>query len=425
LSRRVIAGGRIKQHDRINTKLQLSQMAKSSLQVLGLFVLSLLVGLGVLELLVRGYALVTGQYAILAAYPNRPPISAAYDLRLVDQTGRVMDGFNVQGGLLIRLDPATGYYLYGPHQNAFYQTNRVGFRDRREFPLAKPKGVKRIMVTGGSAAFGFLATANEQVFTQRLETALQTLGGERVEVINAAAPGFTSRQELSLLVNRLLDYEPDLVLSLSGFNDFSRSSQLRDADLALDGVERLTAGVFTHLGSWGQEQGDALFASLFVIKGLRYWYLKPGELAPAQGPYRPQSLLPLDASEMRRRAARYETSLQRMADLLAAQDVPLVVAVQPTLYNRAYPRLGPNEVAFARWYEGRDPAFPGLVQAGYPLFAQAAQRVAGEHPQMVWVDLTRMFDGVADEVFLDYVHFNDQGHEILTQQLLPILRPLL
>src|SRR5262249_4245153 len=72
----------------------------------------------------------------------------------------------------------------------------------------------RVLVLGGSTAFGFGLENDDQLVTARLEAALP-----RFQFINAAVVGFLSGQELSELVHRAADIHPRIVIALDGFND--------------------------------------------------------------------------------------------------------------------------------------------------------------------------------------------------------------
>ena len=120
------------------------------------------------------------------------------------------------------LAPMTGFLLT-PSQNLNYMhTNRSGFRSP-ELPQKKGHGVKRVILLGGSVSFGYTATSDEATIAYQLEDMLNQSekcdSGVRWEVINLAVPDFITYQELSYLLKTGLQYEPDIVISLSGYND--------------------------------------------------------------------------------------------------------------------------------------------------------------------------------------------------------------
>ena len=73
---------------------------------------------------------------------------------------------------------------------------------------------KRIIVVGGSTAFGTGLQNDDETFAHHLEHLLNA------EVINAAVVGHASGQELVYLLTELVDLQPDLVITLDGWNDY-------------------------------------------------------------------------------------------------------------------------------------------------------------------------------------------------------------
>jgi lysophospholipase L1-like esterase len=99
-------------------------------------------------------------------------------------------------------------------------TNSAGFLDG-EHTVAKPPGVFRVVVIGDSVAAGVGdLQAIGRSFAHRLgEVARKECEGHSVEVIVLAVSGYASSQELLLLEEEGLRYEPDLVLWSYCLND--------------------------------------------------------------------------------------------------------------------------------------------------------------------------------------------------------------
>ena len=100
--------------------------------------------------------------------------------------------------------------------------NSYGFRGR-DFSLEKPGNVFRVLMTGGSVAFGTPGGGDGFTLQGQLERRLNRLfglagTGRQAEIYNLGLPALTSVTELSILVN-LLETRPDLVIMFSGWND--------------------------------------------------------------------------------------------------------------------------------------------------------------------------------------------------------------
>jgi lysophospholipase L1-like esterase len=105
-------------------------------------------------------------------------------------------------GLIFELKPDSDTIWQGAH----VKINSHGERDR-EYAIPKPDGVYRIIGLGDSVTFGPGIEQNE-TFLDLLEVRL----GNGFEVINAGVSAYNTNQEYILLKNRLMEYEPDMVI---------------------------------------------------------------------------------------------------------------------------------------------------------------------------------------------------------------------
>jgi hypothetical protein len=108
-----------------------------------------------------------------------------------------------------------------------------GFRSSAAVPEQKPAGEYRIFLLGGSAAYGLGAGSPypdhpslknsetvDHFLEERLNRDLSPETGQRYRVINAALIGYHTFQHAIYLNERLLRYQPDLLVFLDGHNDF-------------------------------------------------------------------------------------------------------------------------------------------------------------------------------------------------------------
>ncbi len=97
--------------------------------------------------------------------------------------------------------------------------NSLGFRGP-ETTWEKPEGVYRIVCLGGSSTYGFGPSSDATNWPARLEVHLNAAAPpRRVEVINGACQGYSTFESLINLSLRLLDFEPDLVITYHAIND--------------------------------------------------------------------------------------------------------------------------------------------------------------------------------------------------------------
>ena len=113
-----------------------------------------------------------------------------------------------------------GYQLKPNSEGYFHgvkvEINSQGLRDNN-YSLEKPEGVFRIVVIGDSATFGYNIEVNE-TYPKILE---QTLfkKEEGIEVINFGVTGYNGGQEFFLLKEKVLKYNPNLIIIGHYLND--------------------------------------------------------------------------------------------------------------------------------------------------------------------------------------------------------------
>lgn len=124
-----------------------------------------------------------------------------------------------RGPLKVALHPVLVYKNLPNQVHSAFSTNSRGYRGAE--PDTHPTRPRIIMV-GGSAAFGTGAQNDRETIGAYLETFLQA------EVINAGVIGHASTQELVSLITEVIDLHPNLVITFDGFNDFYRPLEVSD-----------------------------------------------------------------------------------------------------------------------------------------------------------------------------------------------------
>jgi hypothetical protein len=124
----------------------------------------------------------------------------------------------------------TGYAPVNTELRANAVANARGYRDL-DHPLAKPAGVRRIVVLGDSFTWG-VGVQFEDAYPQRIERLLSRRRHESWEVVSLALRGMNTVDELAVLESEGFAFEPDVVLLGYCLNDSEdgRSAESRRAE---------------------------------------------------------------------------------------------------------------------------------------------------------------------------------------------------
>ena len=157
---------------------------------------------------------------------------------------------------LVRPDPVLGWsnlpgasaHIHDGILDYRARNNSHGFRDP-ERELAKPDGLRRVLILGDSIAWGWGVNDGER-FSDLLEERL----GERVQVINLAVPGYGTDQQYWSLLQKGFAYEPDIVLLCMVLNDVFEAEKILHYGMP---KPRFVLG---DEGAWAVERSPALDA---------------------------------------------------------------------------------------------------------------------------------------------------------------------
>jgi len=110
--------------------------------------------------------------------------------------------------------------LYQPHQQSLtININSEGFRGP-EFSVEKPLNTYRIFMVGASTTFGAGSTSDETSIPGYLQEIIDEQNFDyKIEVINAGVGGSQSLREGKLIREKLVNYDPDLILIYDGWSD--------------------------------------------------------------------------------------------------------------------------------------------------------------------------------------------------------------
>lgn len=231
-------------------------------------------------------------------------------------------------------------------------TRRLFFHTQ-EFARQKPPGTKRVFVFGGSTTFGhMLPDPWNDSYVHQLGVLLERdLPSVKIEMINCGGKSYASYRLVDL-VEECMQYQPDLVIVMSGHNEFIEARHYKDLIGADTASNRFwyslrTVRLLHDLGSRVEEQKPFL----------------------GENPYETERYIVRDEREFQLTLEHYTRNLNRMVDACRAHDVPIVLCTCPSNLLDQKPFV-------------TEPP-PGMDKAEFrQVVAQAAQHLeAGEYEQ--------------------------------------------
>lgn len=289
-----------------------------------------------------------------------------------------------------------------------FKMNNFGFRNDRDISKEKPDGTYRIIVIGGSGAWGTGASSNNTVWTSVVEDLLRK---ERcnVEVLNAGCAGYISFQELMYLQFKLLEFSPDMIIVFDGYNDVYMSS--------LYGTAGYTANVSPYYDVEKQFNTEPL---IFQIGGLikqRSNLFRLARRIREKIMYESgRPMFPFVGVNERGIEA-YFSNVKSMADIFRGRGIQGIFLLQP--YIAASKKdLSPDEVQMLNKARRESE----VVMDAYETLRSRYRDFAARE-RIVYHDLTDIFDSIdgSETVWYDHVHLNDLGHRTLANRVKDII----
>ncbi|MCA9548887.1 MAG: SGNH/GDSL hydrolase family protein [Myxococcales bacterium] len=391
-------------------------MGRKLLINVALVVITVAVCLGVVEVGLRGYLKMQRRYGPEHARDKALGWVKTKSEDAFDRPGEYYGKHDTFA--LMRYSTYVGYFPSAHHTGDGYQTNNLGFRNTEDIALVKPADEVRVVVLGGSTAWG-AGVLQEDTYAAMLQSLLQAqLPGKAVRVWNAGVGAYLSTHERALVVDKVAALRPDAVVHLTGWND--TYSGYRGFDITDDRWDYTSSAAVL-----GQ------FHKMFTYDADSALGVDPGPPTRAQHDLALFYLLdqPYYAKQLDAKQKPHDQVVEGLLYNMkiartAADEVPVyLVALQPTLYATKK-ALSPFEVEMKAHNQAQTPAFGDYNAAVYARYrALLPERLAALRIDMV--DMDEAISAEARSVFIDHVHFGDRGNRMMAERLLQALLPKL
>ena len=329
------------------------------------------------------------------------------------------------GSVKLALAPFTVYRNLPSQHTAVININSRGLRAEEGAELdPRPK----IIFLGGSAAFGQGAETDQDTIPAILQ---QSIKSHRV--LNAGVIGFQSGQELTYLVTQLIDYQPAIVVAYDGWNDVFDVAHGPERDVNELGFNSNFYSFENQLVLDYQTQVSPYESLSRLIGAMSSKSLVLTRFARAISTHQRQEAITAQAStnqaRLREKAVlnsivtTYVNNVRKMAVFSRASGARFVLVLQPELGQRANATAQEKQLLSAATI-GNIPygdSFPSLYRE---FLAEAKQRLTRAGVEWIDVNESPLYQASPTTLFLDPVHTNRRGNEIVAEIMTPKLQLL-
>lgn len=343
-------------------------------------------------------------------------------LGLAEVSLRIWDSVVDESDLPYRKGMSFTSELYLLHRNESHfqipelHTNSLGFRGA-EIQQQPASGTFRVVMMGGSAMFGFGASSDQATIPAQTEQLLsQRFPDRKIEVVNAGQGSYNSTQELIQYQVVISKLKPDLVVVMDGYNDFYHSLGYGipagvPAIWATGGMERALGDILSpdvRLADFRRPLSKILSQSALTYRLLRLYVQHQQQTT--RPPAEPANVSPeTEAVDV------YLRNIRHLAAVTAADEVPLVVGLQPIIADRVQ-RTSQEEEFMT--YGGK----ATLLHAVQALLGETSRRLHEDAaPPVDVVDLTSAVRDAPEPIFIDAVHLTDVGNALLAARFAEVI----
>jgi len=297
------------------------------------------------------------------------------------------------------------------------KNNSLGFRTDEFVDLDQDEDgdVFKVVLIGGSAAWGFGATSNDTTIAAKLEDHLsksmdQLAGFSRVKVINLAQVNQTLTQDILNLVFFVPRIKPHLVVGFNGWNELV-------APIVMEQIifDDFRFYPINELLDWAPVQSGNTYRKA-IFDGMRIWSQRNSRLAN----FMFSKLTP--RQKMFKRSVQEAVELaspimvehmERVQHLAKSYGFQYVQFLQPNIYSKK--NLTDDEARAVELYDKHRPMLGGKANGDYlrtqNIYEQVTSMTLDQDRYGQVCDLYHLFSNDADHTFFSLVHCTDLGYE--------------
>ena len=287
----------------------------------------------------------------------------------------------------------TNVYKLEPNQHKqTVNINNYGFRGS-EISKINDDETYRIFVVGGSTTISLRAPSDEQThpgFLQKLFDKSEL--DFPIQVINAGTPSFASSQELSVIKNKIVDFEPDLVIVYDGSNDLNLP--------------------------YGHTPAKSSFRSILTDgfnRYLSFWETVPIVYHAFNNFGKEDQVHTFDSSTIESKVELWKDNINNICKIGNEKDFDVVILLQPI--------LGSGNKKLTEYEQNQYNLFQHeKVLQSYKKFSSELINLDNSCTQVK--DFQNIFDSHDEIIYFDNTHVTYQANEIIAQNIFDLIYPI-
>ena len=269
--------------------------------------------------------------------------------------------------------------------------NSHGFRG--DEPQINPD--YRIFMIGGSTTFGAGTTSDDSTIPSYLQQMVsKNFDKYKIEVINAGIVKAYSFTEKNLIKDKLLNYEPNLLIIYDGLNDIAVSYEHYEEFINYKPTDQIIKKI---------QRAD--FATLKVILNL-YANYKHDVV----------KVIPFNSNNIEKKVTLWKDSWEDICKLQEKHGFKTLIVLQPFVGTGNKP-LSVEEQKYLIHYDSNK------MNQYYQLYANALNELSQNCTMTL--DLRNGFDSYSETIFYDSGHVGDKGNQIIAEQIYAEILPII
>lgn len=297
---------------------------------------------------------------------------------------------------------------YTANNDSSIRLNGLGFRGDKPI-IPKDSGEIRIFVLGGSTVFNGVPLSES--ISGYMESLACTDGYKKVKVYNWGVVSSVSGQELSIILNRVVDYQPDIVVVYDGGNDIMVPYNYDPRPgytynfLVYEEALKVVEGKGSILDMSRRLALKSCAVRVIFSKSINELFTEINSLKKNAG-YG-------TAGWKEEICKNYVSNIDKMCHLSQGFNFKLAFFLQPLVYFKS-PLIG-KEIELSS-----PTSFMEYVKEQYAntqLLLGPLKKKYSNNSNIMIEDLTGIFRGYGKEVYWDYIHTTNEGNSYIAENI--------